>query len=68
MHDFWLRFGAYKDVLDYYYVIGYARSVVALKKKPDLAAEVELNAYKKYMNRESLTWNDIKFKKQSKSK
>jgi hypothetical protein len=60
MHDFWLRFPAYRDVLDYYYVIGYARSVVALRKKKGIAKEVEWNVYKKYMNRESLTWNDIK--------
>ena len=40
MHDFWLRIPAYKDVLDYYYVIGYARSVVALKKKPGLSLEI----------------------------
>jgi hypothetical protein len=60
MHDFWVRYNIFKDVLGYYYVIGYARSVVALKKKEGIAKEVESNVYKRYMNRESLTWNDIK--------
>lgn len=56
MHDFWVRFDDYKDVLKYYYVIGYARSVVALRKTElGLSKEDELNAYKKYMNRQSVT-------------
>jgi hypothetical protein len=59
MHDFWLRQGAYGDVLKYFYVIGYARSVVALKKRPELSPQDEGEVYKKYMNRESLTWTDL---------
>ena len=59
MHDFWLRQKAYGVVLEYYHVIGYARSVVALKKKGDLPKELEHNAYQQYMKREHLTWFDI---------
>jgi hypothetical protein len=60
MHDFWVRLKAYEVVLDYYYVIGYARSVVALKKKRSvLSNEEELIVYEKYMTRDHLTWTDL---------
>lgn len=61
IHDFWVRINAYGVVLEYYDVIGYARSVVALKKKTGLfeTLEEESNVYKKYMKREFLTWLDI---------
>ena len=56
MHDFWVRINDYKDVLKYYYVIGYARSVVALRKiELGLSKDDELNVYIKYMNRQSVT-------------
>ena len=62
MHDFWLR-ADYHAVFDYYYVIGYARSVVALKKKPNLFSiggrEEERNIYKAFMKREHLSRYDI---------
>ena len=57
MHDFWVRIKSYGAVLEYYDVIGYARSVVALKKKKGLESEADI--YKKFMNRESLDWLDI---------
>ena len=57
MHDFFVRIKSYGTVLEYYDVIGYARSVVALKKKKGLEAEEDI--YKQYMNRASLNWNDI---------
>ena len=57
MHDFFVRIRSYGTVLEYYDVIGYARSVIALKKKKGLESEADI--YKKYMNRASLTWNDI---------
>ena len=60
MHDFWIRYNFFKDVLKYYDVIGYARSAVAFKKKTGLGKDVEWNVYKSYMKRESLDWNDIK--------
>jgi len=60
MHDFWVRLKAYEVVLDYYYVIGYARSVVALKKKRSiLSREEELIVYERYMTRDHLTWTDL---------
>lgn len=58
LHDFWGRHKAYKVVLDFYYVVGYVRSVVALKKNGDLDSEVERMVYEKYMKREYLTWHD----------
>ena len=57
MHDFFVRIRTYGTVLEYYDVIGYARSVVALRKKRGLESEEEI--YKQYMNRASLTRNDI---------
>ena len=59
MHDFWLR-EAYHAVFEYYYPIGYARSVVALKKKPDLPKEWdERNIYKAFMKRKLLSKDDL---------
>ena len=58
LHDFWVRQNAYKIVLDYYYVVGYARSVVALKKKEDVF-DSEETIYEKYMKTQYLTWFDI---------
>ena len=56
MHDFWIR-KPYHVVLDYYDVIGYARSAVALKKKMEiLSAEQEKNEFKKFMTYESIPW------------
>lgn len=54
IHDFWVRYKPYHDVLDYFDVIGYARSVVAMKKKTDLnlSDEEEKDVYKKFMTRE----------------
>ncbi|KAL7553272.1 hypothetical protein ACHAWF_016531 [Thalassiosira exigua] len=67
MHDFWVRYRSNKEknlgygkVLDYYYVIGYARSIVALRKKEGLSEEVEASAYKSYMKKEHLDWVDVK--------
>ena len=51
IHDFWVR-APYHGVLKYYDVIGYARSVVALRKKTGLSKEEERGVYKKYMTRE----------------
>lgn len=59
LHDFWVRQNAYKIVLEYYYVVGYARSVVALKKKDTASVELERTIYERYMNKEYLTWFDI---------
>ena len=59
MHDLWVRYETYRAIFDYYYVIGYARSVVAFKKKPGLSKEDETNVYKKYMTREHLKWTDV---------
>ena len=60
MHDFWVRFKAYRVVLEYYDVIGYARSVVALRKKGGiLSTEEERAVYDGYMTREHLTWTDL---------
>eukprot|EP00581_Thalassiosira_minuscula_P014315 CAMPEP_0183726332 /NCGR_PEP_ID=MMETSP0737-20130205/23058_1 /TAXON_ID=385413 /ORGANISM="Thalassiosira miniscula, Strain CCMP1093" /LENGTH=413 /DNA_ID=CAMNT_0025957649 /DNA_START=135 /DNA_END=1376 /DNA_ORIENTATION=- len=60
MHNFWLRTEAYHPVLEYYDVIGYARSAVALKKKVgELSAEEERTVYRKYMKKEHLTSLDI---------
>ena len=61
LHDFWGRQRAYEIVLEYYYVVGYARSVVALKKKEGMfdSVEMEKTIYEKYMKREYLTWVDI---------
>lgn len=60
MHDFWVRYQPYKVVLDYYYVIGYARSVVALRKRElGLTKGEERDVYNKYMKRKDLTWVDI---------
>jgi len=56
MHDFWIR-KPYHVVLDYYDVIGYARSVVALKKKVGkLSAAQERNEFTKFMKYESIPW------------
>jgi hypothetical protein len=52
MHDFFLR-SKYHAVLEYYDVIGYARSVVALKKKEGLSEEVERDLYKRFMGIEN---------------
>lgn len=61
LHDFWVRLKAYKIVLEYYYVVGYARSVVALKKKEGMfdSEDMEKTIYEKYMKREYLFWYDI---------
>jgi hypothetical protein len=60
MHDFWVRFKAYRIVLEYFNVIGYARSVVALKKKGGImSTEEERTVYDRYMTREHLTWTDL---------
>ena len=61
IHDFWVRIEVYRAVLEYYDVIGYARSVVALKKKTDMSMtlEEESNVYKMYMTRKHLSWVDI---------
>ena len=61
IHDFWVRIEVYRAVLEYYDVIGYARSVVALKKKtdPSMTLEEESNVYKRYMARKHLSWVDI---------
>ena len=62
MHDFWLR-RDYHAVLEYYYVIGYARSVVALKNRPDVVGKMtegeERNLYRRFMKREHLSRYDI---------
>lgn len=36
-HDFWARYKAYKRVLDFYDVIGYARSLAVLRPKNSTA-------------------------------
>mmetsp|Transcript_12481 Transcript_12481/g.26361 ORF Transcript_12481/g.26361 Transcript_12481/m.26361 type:complete len:429 (+) Transcript_12481:18-1304(+) len=52
MHDFWIRKAYHPIVFEYYYVIGYARSVVALKKKHlGLSKQVESQVHQKYMKR-----------------
>ncbi|KAL7479295.1 hypothetical protein ACHAW6_005030 [Cyclotella cf. meneghiniana] len=56
LHDFWIR-EPYHVVLDYYDVIRYARSVVALKKKVGkLSAEQERSEFTKFMKYESIPW------------
>jgi hypothetical protein len=56
MHDFWMR-EPYHEVLHHFDVIGYARNIVALRKKPNLPEEKEL--YKKFMKREQIQRVDI---------
>lgn len=58
LHDFWVR-KPYHEVLKYYHVIGYARSVVALKKKGDLSREQEREVYKNYMTYEAIPWIEL---------
>lgn len=58
IHDFWIR-PPYHKVLEYYNVIGYARSVVALKKKKNLTKEQESGAYQKFMTYESVPWIEL---------
>ena len=58
LHDFWIR-RPYHEVLKYYDVIGYARSVVALQKKGDLSKDDELGVYLKYMGYESIPWIEL---------
>lgn len=53
IHDFWLR-KVYHIVLDYYDVLGYARSLVVLRKKTGMSRDVEAGAYKKFMDRKYL--------------
>jgi len=52
MHDFWLR-REYHAVLDFYDVLGRARSLVVLRKKPVLPADHE-TAYRRFMTRETM--------------
>ncbi|KAL7508946.1 hypothetical protein ACHAXN_008824 [Cyclotella atomus] len=58
LHDFWIR-KPYHEVLRYYDVIGYARSVVALQKKNNLSREEERRVYLRYMNYESVPWIEL---------
>ena len=58
LHDFWIR-KPYHKVLEYYYVIGYARSVVALRKKGDLSEEQEKNVYQNYMKYNEIPWMEL---------
>ena len=59
LHDFWIR-KPYHKVLDYYNVIGYARSVVALKKKGGFSEEQEKNVYQNYMKYDAIPWMELK--------
>eukprot|EP00038_Savillea_parva_P012634 m.205950 g.205950 ORF g.205950 m.205950 type:complete len:364 (+) comp23142_c0_seq1:78-1169(+) len=52
MHDFWLR-PRYHAVLDYYNVVGYARSAVVLRKKASLP-EDHATAYTRFMGRKHM--------------
>jgi hypothetical protein len=45
MHNFWIRHGIHHHAFDYYYVIGYARSVVALKRMPGFSEDVQNNTF-----------------------
>lgn len=58
LHDFWIR-KPYHEVLKYYDVIGYARSVVALQKKSNLSRDEETRVYLKYMSYESIPWIEL---------
>ena len=58
IHDFWVR-PPYHKVLEYYNVIGYARSIVALKKKSNLTKEQELQVYQKFMTYDSIPWIEL---------
>ena len=58
LHDFWIR-KPYHKVLEYYNVIGYARSVVALRKKGDLSEEQEKNVYQNYMKYNEIPWMEL---------
>lgn len=58
LHDFWVR-KPYHEVLKYYDVIGYARSIVALQKRGGLSTDEEMRIYQQYMNYESIPWIEI---------
>ena len=67
VHDFWVRqkperWFMYSKVFDYYYVIGYARSIVALKKKSNINSLSNLDQsqiYENFMTRKYVSRDDL---------